>query len=145
MSSHASTTTNPPPSLGSSLIAAALSDHPRVVAVHHPSLPDHPDHARAARLFDGFGTMVAVDLGTLEAAHAFVEHLELPLHAPSLGGVESLVTLPAESSHATLTPEERAAVGVGDGLVRLSVGIEDADDLVADCVHALGHVPPEGT
>lgn len=119
-------------------VARAGQGHPAVAAVHYPGLPDHPDHALARRVLDGgFGGMVTLDLGTLEAAKAFRRAVRLFTPAASLGGVESLVSLPLETSHAYATAESRRADGITDGLVRLSVGIEDADDLVADLTGAL--------
>lgn len=119
-------------------VARALEDHPAVARVHHPGLASHPDHARAKRLLDGFGGMVAVELrGGGAAATRFVRALRLAKLAPSLGGVETLVSEPRHTSHAGMTPEQRAAQGIGEGFVRISVGIEDADDLIADFRRAL--------
>jgi cystathionine beta-lyase/cystathionine gamma-synthase len=107
--------------------------------VHYPGLPDHPDHAVAARTLDGFGGMVGLELeGGAAASERFLRRLQLIHHAPSLAGVESLVSEPRITSHAHLTPEERAARGFPDGFVRLSCGIEDAADLIADLDQALG-------
>ncbi|MCL6646067.1 MAG: PLP-dependent transferase, partial [Dehalococcoidia bacterium] len=107
--------------------------------VHYPGLPDHPDHAVAARTLDGFGGMVGLELeGGTAASERFLRRLQLIHHAPSLAGVESLVSEPRITSHAHLTPEERAARGFPDGFVRLSCGIEDAADLIADLDQALG-------
>jgi cystathionine beta-lyase/cystathionine gamma-synthase len=119
-------------------IAATLSEHPAVRTVHHPSLPTHPQHERARRLLDGFGGMMAFELeGGLEAAEAFLERVTLPAVAASLGGVESLLVRPAAAVHSGLSAEERARSGITDGLIRLSVGLEDTDDLLADLVAAL--------
>ncbi|GGK72528.1 cystathionine gamma-synthase [Ornithinimicrobium pekingense] len=112
--------------------------HPAVAAVHHPSLPDHPGHAVAARQQDGFGSMLSVDLaGGVPAVRAFVDGLRCLTLAESLGGTESLVAHPATMTHASMTPEARAAAGIGEGLLRLSVGIEHPDDLRADVRAAL--------
>ncbi|HET7583522.1 MAG TPA: aminotransferase class I/II-fold pyridoxal phosphate-dependent enzyme [Gemmatimonadaceae bacterium] len=120
-------------------LATWLESHPRVSRVHYPGLPSHPEHALARTVLDGFGGMLAIELaGGGPAADRFVQRLRVFTHAPSLGGVDSLVSEPRYSSHAHLTPEERAAIGIPDGFVRLSVGIEDADDLIADLGHALG-------
>ena len=105
----------------------------------YPGLPGHPDHELARRQMSGFGFMVTFECrGGLEAARKVAERVALIGNAPSLGGVESLLSLPVYTSHAYLTPAERAACGVGDGLVRLSVGCEDLGDLQADLERALG-------
>ena len=109
-----------------------------VRAVHYPGLPGHPDHDVAAVQMSGFGGMLALELGGGgRAAERFVRKLRIIRHAPSLGGVDSLVSEPRHNSHAHLTAEERARVGIPDGFLRLSVGIEDADDLIADLEQAL--------
>lgn len=120
-------------------LARFLEDHPATHKVNYPGLTSHPRHDRARRLFKGFGGMISIELcDGLPAATRFIERLKLPLFAPSLGGVESLVTRPAMSSHASLTPEERAAIGIADELVRISIGIEATEDLVQDFEQALG-------
>jgi cystathionine beta-lyase/cystathionine gamma-synthase len=119
-------------------LAEFLSDHPRVSEVNYPGLASHPDHAHAATLFSGFGGMLSVRLkGGLVAADKMLATLELPAVAPSLGGVESLATRPAMTSHAGMSPEGRATLGISDDLVRISCGIEHKDDLVADFRRAL--------
>lgn len=119
-------------------IAEWCNDRKEVRAVHYPGLPDHPDHEVAAEQMDGFGGMLALELsGGAKAADRFVRKLRLIRHAPSLGGVDSLVSEPRFTSHAHLSPEERAKSGLPDGFLRLSVGIEDAGDLIADIEHAL--------
>jgi cystathionine beta-lyase/cystathionine gamma-synthase len=119
-------------------IARALAGHPCVERVYYPGLPDDPHHARARRLFAGFGGALSFEVrGGDDAAQACVDRLELPAKGPSLGGVETLVTRPAVTSHAALTPAERARVGISDRLVRLSVGIEDPGDLILDLDRAL--------
>jgi cystathionine gamma-lyase len=119
-------------------IAAWLERHPKVARVFYPGLPSHPQHALAKRQMPGFGGMISAELkGGLEAAKRFLERTELFALAESLGGVESLIEHPAIMTHASVPPEVRAALGIGDGLVRLSVGIEDANDLVADLEEAL--------
>ena len=111
---------------------------PGVARVHYPGLPSHPDHAAARRLLDGFGGMMSIELeGGGEAAAAFVAALRLAKVAPSLGGVETLVSEPRYTSHAGMTPEQRAANGLRDGFVRISLGIEDAEDIIADLDQAL--------
>jgi cystathionine gamma-synthase len=120
------------------VLAALLDGHRAVRAVHYPGLVSHPGHALAARQQSGFGAMLSVDLEGGEAAvRAFLDGLECFTLAESLGGVESLVAHPATMTHAAMTPEVRAAAGIGDGLLRLSVGIEHADDLAADIRAAL--------
>jgi cystathionine gamma-synthase len=114
-------------------IAAALDGHAAVQAVHFPGLASHPGHALAARQQYGFGAMLSFELHGGEAAvRAFVEGLQSFTLAESLGGVESLVAHPATMTHAAMTPEARAVAGITDGLLRLSVGIEHVDDLLAD-------------
>lgn len=120
-------------------LARALAVHPAVEAVHYPGLEAHPDHERATRLFEGYGGMLALEVaGGAEAARAFQAALRLPVIAPSLGGIESLVTRPVTTSHRTIPAPEREAMGVTDTLVRISVGIEGTDDLVEDFRQALG-------
>jgi cystathionine beta-lyase/cystathionine gamma-synthase len=111
--------------------------HPRVQAVHYPGLPGHPDHAIAKTLLDGFGGMVGIQLDGREAAEKVLRRLKVFVHAPSLAGVESLVSEPRLTSHRHLTATERADQGIPDGFIRMSCGIEDADDLVADLDQAL--------
>lgn len=122
-------------------VAAFLAAQPAVAKVHYPGLAAHPDHAIARAQMTGFGAMVTVELAGdgAAAAERFVDHLKLFQLAASLGSVESLVSVPAASSHFALTPAERVAAGVTDGMVRLSVGIEDPADLVADLAQALAH------
>ena len=119
-------------------VLGLLDGHPAVRAVHYPGLPSHPGHAIAARQQRGFGAMLGLELeGGLPAVRAFLEGLECFTLAESLGGVESLVAHPATMTHAAMSPEVRAKAGIGDGLLRLSVGIEHGDDLVADLAAAL--------
>ena len=120
-------------------LARFLEGHDRVRAVHYPGLLSHPQHDRAARLFDGFGGMLSFELeGGVAEADAFMNTMTLPAHAASLGGAESLVVRPAVTSHAGLTPEERVRSGISDTLIRFSVGLEDAEDLIEDLAWALG-------
>ena len=106
--------------------------------VHYPGLASHPDHDIARATLDGFGAMLAIELaGGGKAADRFLRRLQLVTHATSLGGVDTLVSEPRYSSHAHMTSEARAAIGIPDGFLRVSVGIEDADDLVADLEQAL--------
>jgi cystathionine beta-lyase/cystathionine gamma-synthase len=119
-------------------LARALDSHPAVSRVNYPGLSLNTGHETARRLFDGFGGMLSFELaGGEDAARRLEETITIPIVAPSLGGVESLVTRPAATSHAGLTPAERREVGVSDGLVRMSVGIEGTEDLVADFGQAL--------
>jgi len=115
-----------------------LEGQTKVRRVHYPGLASHRDHALAATLLGGFGGMVGVELaGGGRAAARFLRALRLITHAPSLGGVESLVSEPRFTSHASLSADERAAAGIPDGFLRLSLGLEDADDLIADLARGL--------
>jgi cystathionine beta-lyase len=118
-------------------MAAFVREHEKVKKAFWPGFPDHPGHAVHKTQASGFGAMISFDLGGLEPARRFLEALELCTLGESLGGVETLVSHPATMTHAGYTPEERAAIGIGDGLVRISVGCEDADDLIADVGRAL--------
>ena len=119
-------------------VAEYLAAHPAVETVYYPGLPSHPHHALARRQMSGFGGMVtAVVAGGLEAALRVLERVEIFALAESLGGVESLIEHPAIMTHASVPPEARAALGIVDGLIRLSVGVEDVDDLLADLDAAL--------
>ena len=119
-------------------IATQLEAHPAVAKVHYPGLASHPGHALAARQQKGFGAMLSLELdGGIDAVRAFVDGLRHFTLAESLGGVESLVAHPASMTHAAMTPEARAAAGIPDGLLRLSVGIEAGEDLQADLAAAL--------
>ena len=122
-------------------VVELLADHPVVRAVHFPGLASHPGHAVAARQQDGFGAMVSFELEDGDAGEvavrAFLDGLQCFTLAESLGGVESLVAHPATMTHAAMSPEARAAAGISDGLLRLSIGIEDARDLCADIAAAL--------
>ena len=122
-------------------IVGVLEEHPAVRRVYHPSLEDHPGHRIAASQQSGFGGMVSFELeGGREQVKAFLDGLELFTLAESLGGVESLVCHPATMTHSAMDEEARAVAGIGDSLVRLSVGIEAAEDLVADVTAALDRV-----
>ena len=119
-------------------LAQMLESHPAVEKVLYPGLPSHPQHALAKRQMDGYGGMLSVYLkGGFDAAKRFCERLQLFTLAESLGGVESLVNHPAVMTHASVPPERRAQLGITDNLVRLSVGVEGADDLVRDLDAAL--------
>jgi cystathionine beta-lyase/cystathionine gamma-synthase len=118
-------------------VARFLAAHPKVRAVHYPGLEQHPQHALAQRQMRGFGGMLAFDVDTLERAKVVLERFRVFALAESLGGVESLVCHPASMTHASVPIERRAQIGLTESMVRLSVGIEDVNDLVADVAHAL--------
>lgn len=119
-------------------VAHFLHDHPRIARVHYPALPDHPDHVIAMEQMRGWGGVVSFELDAdMTATSRFIDRLRLPYIGPSLGGVESLVEQPALTSFYELTTEERLAIGIRDNLVRLSCGIEDIEDLIADLSQAL--------
>jgi cystathionine gamma-lyase len=120
-------------------IAHYLDRHAKVERVFYPGLPSHPQHALALRQMNGFGGMVTMTLkGGLDETRRFLERCALFALAESLGGVESLIEHPAIMTHASIPAEQRASLGIGDTLCRLSVGVEDADDLIGDLEHALG-------
>ena len=120
-------------------IAQWLAEHPRIRRVHYPGLGSHPQHELARRQMRAFGAMISVEVaGFSDDARRFLECCRLFTLAESLGGVESLISLPALMTHASTPREVRAALGITDGLVRISVGIEDCDDLIADLRAALG-------
>jgi cystathionine beta-lyase/cystathionine gamma-synthase len=119
-------------------IAEWCSTNAAIGKVHYSGLPDHPDHAIAKSMMDGFGGMMAIELaGGADATTRFLKRLKIFRHAPSLGGVDSIVSEPRFTSHAHLTAAERARAGIPDGFLRLSVGIESARDLIADIEQAL--------
>ncbi|MDJ0946299.1 MAG: cystathionine gamma-synthase [Kiloniellales bacterium] len=121
------------------VVAEYLEDHLKVEAVYYPGLASHPQHELAKRQMSRYGGMVTAVLeGGLPAAKRFLERVRIFALAESLGGVESLIEHPAIMTHASIPAETRAQLGIGDGLVRLSVGVEDADDLIADLAQALG-------
>ena len=120
------------------LIARFLEQHPSVDRVNYPGLESHPAHQRACDLFDGFGGMLSFELtGGLDAAERLLQRVTIPIVAVSLGGVESLIILPAATAYANVEPAERLRLGVRDGLIRLSVGIEDTNELIDDLRQAL--------
>jgi len=118
-------------------VAARLSELPSVAAVHYPGLETHPDHALAARQQRGFGAMLSFELAAGVDVKALCKGLQHFALAESLGGIESLIAHPATMTHAAMSPEARKAAGIGDGLLRLSIGLEHADDLVLDLERAL--------
>jgi len=122
---------------GAQAIAEFLVAHPKVCAVHYPGLPNHPDHALASKLLSTMGGMVTFAVDSDSAALRLLDRLRLMRQATSLGGVETLVSLPFNTSHAPYTADQRARLGIPPGCVRLSVGIEDPQDLIADLAQAL--------
>jgi cystathionine beta-lyase/cystathionine gamma-synthase len=119
-------------------IAEWCATNPAISKVHYSGLPDHPDHEVAKGMMDGFGGMMAIELaGGAEAATRFLQRIRVLRHAPSLGGVDSVVSEPRFTSHAHLSSGERARAGIPDGFLRLSIGIESAKDLIADIEQAL--------
>jgi cystathionine beta-lyase/cystathionine gamma-synthase len=119
-------------------VAQWASQHPGVARVHYPGLASHPDHALAVSLLGGFGGMVGLEpKGGLRAAERALRRLKLVAHAPSLAGVESLVSEPRLTSHRTLDAATRAAAGIPDGFLRLSCGLEESEDIIADLEQAL--------
>ena len=121
-------------------VAAFLEEHPRVKKVYYPGSASHPQHALARRQQHGFGGMVSFDVGSLEAARKVLESVKLCTLAESLGGVETLISHPATMTHASVDEAKRQRLGITDGLVRISVGIEDTDDIIADLDQALGQI-----
>jgi cystathionine beta-lyase/cystathionine gamma-synthase len=120
-------------------VAAWAAAHQAIARVHYPGLESHPDHDHARTVLDGYGGMVGLELtGGPRAAERMLKRLKLVTHAPSLAGVESLVSEPRLTSHKGLSAEARAALGFPDGFLRLSCGIEDGDDIIADLDQALG-------
>ncbi len=110
-----------------------------IIKVHYPGLPSHPDHDYAAQVLDGYGGMVGLELkGGARATEKFLKKLKLITHAPSLAGVESLISEPRLTSHRRMTRRAARQIGIPDGFVRLSCGIEDAGDIIADLEQALG-------
>ena len=121
-------------------LAQFLAAHPKVQRVYYPGLPSHPQHELAKRQMRGFGGMLSFDLGSLEAARRVLNNVRLHSLAESLGGVETLISHPATMTHASVPDERRAALGITDGLVRISAGIEDIEDLKEDLAQALDKV-----
>ncbi len=118
-----------------------LVGHPKVRKVLYPGLPDHPGHEVQKRQASGFGAMISFEMGSFENAKAMLDRVQVMSFAESLGGVETLISHPASMTHASVPAEKRAALGLTDGLVRISAGIEDVDDLLADLEQALAAVP----
>ncbi|MBS1792903.1 MAG: cystathionine gamma-synthase [Acidobacteria bacterium] len=118
-------------------VAGFLAEHPKVQKVYYPGLVSHPQHELAKRQQKGFGGMVAFETGSLDNARKVLESVKLCILGESLGGVESLISHPASMTHASVPPEKREQLGITDGLVRISVGIEDVEDIIADLDQAL--------
>ena len=121
-------------------VAEWLTGESKVKEVYYPGLPDHPQHQLAARQMSGFGALISFDLGTLEKANTLLKNLRVCTLGESLGGVETLISHPATMTHAALGPEGRMKVGITDGLVRISVGIEDIEDIFKDLKQAIAQV-----
>jgi cystathionine beta-lyase/cystathionine gamma-synthase len=121
-------------------LAALLAGHPKVSKVFYPGLPGHPNHEVQKRQASGFGALITFDVGSYAAAKKFLDRVEVMALAESLGGVETLTCHPASMTHASVPPDKRAELGITDGLVRVSAGIEDLDDLLADCERALAAI-----
>jgi cystathionine beta-lyase/cystathionine gamma-synthase len=119
------------------IVADWLQKHRNVRSVYYPGLPDHPQYELAKRQMSGFGSMLSFDLGSLEAANRMLRKVEICSLAESLGGVETLISHPASMTHAAIGEEGRRKLGITEGLVRISVGIEDVEDIVADLEQAL--------
>jgi cystathionine beta-lyase/cystathionine gamma-synthase len=119
-------------------VASWAESHAAITRVHYPGLESHPDHAYAKTVLDGFGGMVGLELaGGPRSAERMLKRMRLVTHAPSLAGVETLVSEPRYTSHKGISPKDRAALGIPDGFLRLSCGIEEADDIIADLQQAL--------
>jgi cystathionine gamma-lyase/cystathionine beta-lyase/cystathionine gamma-lyase/homocysteine desulfhydrase len=122
------------------VLAEYLAAHPKVSRVHYPGLPEHPQHALARRQMKGFGGLIAFELGSLDRTRTLLNGVRLMSLAESLGGVETLISHPATMTHASVPPERRRQIGLTDDMVRISVGIEDVDDLKEDLAQALERV-----
>ena len=121
-------------------VAAWLASHAKVQKVFYPGLESHPGHAVAARQMSGYGGMISFDLGSVEAAKSLLDRVVICALGESLGGVESLISHPASMTHASVEPDERLRRGITPGLVRVSVGIEDVEDILQDLENALAAV-----
>ena len=121
-------------------MATYLSNHPKVQKIYYPGLPDHPGHALAKRQMAGFGALIAFDLGSLDNAKKFLDRVRLCSLGESLGGVETLISHPETMTHASVPIADRTRLGITPGLVRISVGIEDIEDLIADLENAFGGI-----
>ena len=122
------------------VLADYLASHPKVEKVHYPGLPSHPQHELAKKQMRGFGGLISFHLGTLDKARTLLNSTRLMSLAESLGGVETLISHPASMTHASVPPERRQQIGIGEDMVRISVGIEDVDDLREDLDQALARI-----
>jgi cystathionine gamma-lyase/cystathionine beta-lyase/cystathionine gamma-lyase/homocysteine desulfhydrase len=122
-------------------VAAFLEEHPKVQKIYYPGSVSHRQHELAKRQQKGFGGMIAFDVGSLDAARTVLESVQLCTLAESLGGVETLISHPLTMTHASVLPETRQRLGITEGLVRVSVGLEDTEDIIADLDQALGKLP----
>ena len=122
------------------VLAEFLAAHPKVARVHYPGLPSHPQHTLARRQMRGFGGLISFELGSLEHARTLLNHVRLMALAESLGGVETLISHPATMTHASVPPDRRQQIGITDDMVRISVGIEDVEDLREDLAQALDRI-----
>ena len=122
------------------VMARYIAGHPKVVKTYYPGLPDHPQHELAKRQMSGFGSMISFELGSKENAKKFLDRVRLCSLAESLGGVETLISHPETMTHASVPIETRTRLGITPGLVRISVGIEDVDDLIADVENAFAGI-----
>ncbi|HZD48028.1 MAG TPA: PLP-dependent aspartate aminotransferase family protein [Silvibacterium sp.] len=125
---------------GGQKIAEYLSNHPKVKKVHYPGLASHPQYELAKQQMSGFGALISFETGSLENANAMLRAVKICTLGESLGGVETLISHPATMTHAAIGTEARAKLGITDGLVRISVGIEDVEDLLGDIEQALDHI-----
>jgi len=121
-------------------VAEFLRNHKKVKTVMYPGFPDHPQHALARKQMSGFGSMITFETGSLKNAKKMLAKVRVCTLGESLGGVESLISHPATMTHAALGEEGRKQIGLTDGMVRISVGIEDADDIIADLDQALAAI-----
>jgi cystathionine gamma-lyase/cystathionine beta-lyase/cystathionine gamma-lyase/homocysteine desulfhydrase len=121
-------------------VAEYLSTHKKVKKVFYPGLPDHPQHALAKRQMTGFGSMITFETGSLKNANSMLRKVRVCSLAESLGGVETLISHPATMTHAGIGVEGRRKIGITDGMVRISVGIEDVEDILADLEHSLAAI-----
>jgi cystathionine beta-lyase/cystathionine gamma-synthase len=127
-------------------VARWAEKHPAIARVHYPGLPSHPDYKRAEAVLNGFGGMLGLELkGGVKATEPLLKRLRLVTHAPSLAGVETLISEPRLTSHKSIGPEGRAKIGIPDGFLRLSCGLEDAEDIIGDLEQALDGGEKEGT
>ena len=122
------------------MLAQSLAGHPKVKRVYYPGLTTHPQHDLAKRQMRGFGGIISFELGSMDNARTLLNSVRLMALAESLGGVETLISHPASMTHASVPPERRRQIGLTDDMVRVSVGIEDVDDLTEDLAQALARI-----